>query len=36
MTCYRGFGNLLDGQHPIWLGDFTGRAPETVGQLGLR
>src|SRR4051794_21197119 len=19
-----GFGNLLDGQHPIWLGDFTG------------
>jgi len=20
----QGFGNLLDGQHPIWLGDFTG------------
>jgi hypothetical protein len=19
-----GFGNLLDGQHPIWIGDFTG------------
>jgi len=19
-----GFGNMLDGQHPIWIGDFTG------------
>ena len=24
MTCWSGFGNLLDGQHPVWLGDFTG------------
>jgi hypothetical protein len=19
-----GFGNLIDGQHPIWIADFTG------------
>lgn len=24
MTCWTGFGNLIDGQHPVWLGDFTG------------
>src|ERR1700704_2786019 len=24
MTCYSGFGNLTDGAHPIWIGDFDG------------
>ena len=24
MTCYTGFGNLTDGRHPIWTGDFNG------------
>ena len=24
MTCYSGFGNLTDGRHPIWVGDFNG------------
>ena len=24
MSQSAGFGNLLDGQHPIWIGDFTG------------
>jgi hypothetical protein len=24
MTCYSGFGNLLDGKHPIFTGDFDG------------
>ena len=24
MSCWSGFGNLLDGRHPVWLGDFTG------------
>ncbi len=24
MSCYSGFGNLADGRHPIWIGDFDG------------
>ena len=24
MTCYSGFGNLSDGDHPGWIGDFDG------------
>jgi hypothetical protein len=24
MACSSGFGNLIDGQHPIWIADFTG------------
>lgn len=24
MTCYSGFGNLTDGKHPRWVGDFNG------------
>jgi hypothetical protein len=23
MVCYDGFGNLIDGQHPTWIGDFS-------------
>ena len=25
-----GFGNLIDGQHPIWIGDFTGAGHQQV------
>ena len=30
MTCWTGFGNLIDGQHPIWIGDFTGAGHQQV------
>ena len=24
MACYSGFGNIMDGKHPVWIGDFDG------------
>lgn len=30
MTCYDGFGNLADGKHPIWIGDFNGNGRADV------
>jgi hypothetical protein len=24
MSCWSGFGDLLDGHHPVWIADFRG------------
>ena len=30
MACYDGFGNLADGEHPTWIGDFNGNGRADV------
>jgi hypothetical protein len=30
MACYDSFGNLADGNHPIWIGDFNGNGRADV------
>jgi hypothetical protein len=30
MSCWSGFGDLLDGNHPVWIGDFTGAGHDQV------
>ena len=30
MACYSGFGNLTDGEHPVWTGNFSGDGRSSI------